>query len=124
MSGSLTETAVKPSGQSAKADAKPDAREIVDVAGDISGIWEKFALVLDPKIFKTKDIRVLKKENENDAFLQAQAMLEKWCDSKDTQATRRFMIQALCSRHIGYKSQAVEIFGAELVDFVIQEQQN
>ena len=91
------------------------ADQIVRVAGRIAGDWEKLASYLSPEFFGLDRIREIKQMYDT-PFLQARAALEMWCDSFHGKATLHLVIKALCE--IGKRSQAVEVFKDDLVDFV------
>lgn len=102
----------------ARADSKVKAEERVTVARLVAGMWEEIALGLSADLFRTGEISVIKRDNST-ALLQAVAMLEQWSNTFDSRATCRVLINALCK--MGYRAQAVDAFGRDLVDFVHQQ---
>ena len=102
--------------QATSADRKATAKELVDIASEICGNWDRLALELAPELFRMGKIREIKRDYDT-AFLQACAMLEMWNDSLDKKATRHSLIKALCD--IGSKAQAVQVFTLEQVDLVV-----
>ena len=98
-------------------DMEVTSQELVNVASnnDISTDWQKLASILDSKMFTGGTIKLIKKQNGDDIFMQTKSMLEKWHSSHASSATRRKLIKAIVD--CGYKKEAVAIFGS-LVELV------
>eukprot|EP00118_Oscarella_pearsei_P005759 m.26418 g.26418 ORF g.26418 m.26418 type:complete len:112 (+) comp29315_c0_seq1:340-675(+) len=75
-------------------DVKINKEEVMEVAKRIQGFWRRIAEQLgpDPK-FESHDLHEFsRKDNDRD---RAQAILEEWCERKDTKATRRELVEVL-----------------------------
>ena len=92
--------------------------QVVDVATEIGTDWPQFAALIFPRMFSTKVIKEIKQDNAS-TFEQARAMLEKWSNALDTDATCCKVIIALLKMKL--KRQAVSVFSRELVEHVEQK---
>ena len=88
---------------------------MVAVADKVRPYWQKFVSFLSPSLFAVDEIRVIELETA-DLFIQSRRALDKWANHFAAQANRRLIIQTLCD--IGRSSQAVDVFGRELVENV------
>ena len=92
--------------------------QVVDVATEIGTDWPQFAALILPRMFSTKVIKEIKQDNGS-TFEQARAMLEKWTNALDRDATCCKVIIALLRMEL--KRQAVSVFSRELVEHVEQK---
>ncbi|XP_062515292.1 uncharacterized protein LOC134190793 isoform X2 [Corticium candelabrum] len=97
------------------ANSRCTEREMVAVADKVRSYWQKFVSVLSPFLFAVDEIRVIERETA-DLFIQSRRALDKWDNHFAAQANRRLIIQTLCD--IGQTSQAVDVFGRDLVENV------
>ena len=93
-------------------------KELRNLAKVIGGCWVEFALDLAPNMFQVRgNISTIQTDtNYGSASIKAQAMLEMWRNEMDTKATRRLLIQALCSNSM--RRQACDLFGTEVTNIV------
>ena len=94
--------------------------EIVRVARLVS-VWEELVSLLSPKLFSVGVIDSIKKA-EQQPFMQARKALAKWIDYMADKASRRMMIKTMCV-DMSLRSQAIEVFGANLVEHVCPQQE-
>ncbi|XP_062515896.1 uncharacterized protein LOC134191309 [Corticium candelabrum] len=97
------------------ANSRCTEREMVAVAHKVRPYWQEFVSFLCPSLFAVDEIRVIERETA-DLFIQSRRALDKWANHFAAQANRRLIIQTLCD--IGRTSQAVDVFGRELVENV------
>ena len=99
------------------ANETPTARQLTDVARSaaVTKRRTEFVALLDSEMFSVSTIKVIQEEH-SEPFQHTRAMLEKWCNEMDRQATRRKIIEALLQ--MGLTRPARKVFGKELVEFV------
>ena len=77
----------------------------------IEGTWEKVAVLLQPRMFDTGRITVIKKESDSE-FMRASTMLQQWCSMYDDKAANQKIIVAMCKT--GLVNRTCEIFGTKV----------
>ena len=101
---------------------KVEAKQRMAVGERVAGRWEELALHLSPNFFTQDKVLVIKQENPYNRILQANAMLDKWSDQFDIQATCGAIVKGLLD--MGCKAKAAEVFPRQLVELVEQQQQH
>ena len=104
----------------AEAEKKCTNEEIVRVASLVSD-WEELVSRLSPNLFSVKVIDNIKKADQQ-PFMQARKALAKWVDYMADKALRRMMIKTMCV-DMSLRAQAIEVFGANLVEQVCPQQE-
>ena len=106
-----------------KAEVRVSDEELRDVAKEIVGFWSEFAIELDPSLFQLrKNLTAIQGDPRYSSPTdKAQYMLETWQGHHGANATRSWLIRALCKKD--NRSGATKVFGQELVDFVCPQPQ-
>ena len=99
------------------ADEEATQKELRNLAKVLGGGWIDFALDLAPDMFQVQgNISDIQTDTRGSSSVKAQTMLEMWRNEMNTKATRRLLIEALCSNHM--RRQACDVFGDEVTNIV------
>ena len=94
---------------------KVKKKDLVEVASAVSANWEEVAARLKPDLFTVAKIKEIDRQYDR-PFTQSLAMLEKWSNGEDKEATNGSLIKVLLKMDM--RAQANKIFGDDFVKCV------